>query len=399
MNVLVTNSAHFVITSDGTLWTADAATRYSIWTRYLDVFNEVHLLVRVKFCGEPPKAWVKASGYGVKPIPIPDFVGPSWEYVKNYVSIKRAISKAIANAEAIQLHVPCIIAGEAWNSMPSRRPYFVEVIADPYDDYAPGSIKHPLQPLFRWWFTRQLQRQCQQASAALYVTKQALQRRYPCPKYSVGVSDVELLEGTLVSKPRPIQQEKRTFKLIIVGSLAQLYKAPDVLIEAVSICVKEGLDLKLIFVGDGRYRAELEAKSVALGLGDRVLFRGQLPTSEAVREQLDQCDLFLLPSRMEGLPRAMVEAMARSLPCIGSTVGGIPELLPAEDMVTAGDAVALAHKIREVVTNPERMALMSARNLNKAKEYKREVLKEQQVAFYRYARENTQEWLKAAKLF
>jgi glycosyltransferase involved in cell wall biosynthesis len=90
----------------------------------------------------------------------------------------------------------------------------------------------------------------------------------------------------------------------------------------------------------------------------------------------------------------MIEAMARSLPCIGSTVGGIPELLPSEDLVPPGDVVALASKIREVVTDSERMARMSARNLETAKEYRDEVLRERRNEFYRYVREMTEAWFK-----
>jgi glycosyltransferase involved in cell wall biosynthesis len=90
----------------------------------------------------------------------------------------------------------------------------------------------------------------------------------------------------------------------------------------------------------------------------------------------------------------MVEAMARALPCIGSTVGGIPELLPPEDLVAPGNVAALARKIREVATNPERMARMSARNLQKAIEYRDEALREQRNEFYRYVREMTEAWLK-----
>jgi glycosyltransferase involved in cell wall biosynthesis len=93
----------------------------------------------------------------------------------------------------------------------------------------------------------------------------------------------------------------------------------------------------------------------------------------------------------------MLEAMARGLPCIGSTVGGIPELLPAEDLVPPGDAVALAAKIREVAADPERMARMSARNLAKAEEYRDEALRERRLAFYRYVRESTETWIRAAR--
>src|ERR1043166_5635017 len=111
-----------------------------------------------------------------------------------------------------------------------------------------------------------------------------------------------------------------------------MYKAPDVLIRAVAQCVAAGFDLTLHVVGDGKHRPELEQLASALGVSDRVIFLGLLPAGAAVRERLDRSDLFVLASRCEGLPRAMVEAMARSLPCIGSTIGGIPELLPEDDM-------------------------------------------------------------------
>ena len=176
--------------------------------------------------------------------------------------------------------------------------------------------------------------------------------------------------------------------------MAQLYKAPDVLIDAVAACVQEGIDLKLTLIGDGKHRSELEARAKSLGLGERVSFLGQLCGGDAVIAQLDLADLFVLPSHQEGLPRAMVEAMARSLPCIGSTVGGIPELLPSEDLVPPGDVVALASKIREVVTDSERMARMSARNLETAKEYRDEVLSDRRNQFYRYVREMTEKWLR-----
>src|SRR5205809_1714074 len=121
----------------------------------------------------------------------------------------------------------------------------------------------------------------------------------------------------------------------------------------------------MVIVGSGGYQAQLEARAAALGIGTRVQFRGQLAAAEAVRAELDRADLFVLPSRQEGLPRAMIEAMARGLPCIGSTVGGIPELLAAEDMVPPNDASALARKIREVLADPSRLARMSVRNLAK----------------------------------
>ena len=205
-----------------------------------------------------------------------------------------------------------------------------------------------------------------------------------------GFSDVQLPPEAFVAEPRPGRPEKNAFEIISVCTLEQLYKSQDVLIDAVGEEVRKGLDLRLVFVGDGRYRAQLAEQARRQGLEGRVQFLGWLPSGNPVRARLDAADLFALPSRTEGLPRAMVEAMARGLPCLGSAVGGIPELLPADDMVAPADAQALAHKIREMVTHPTRMARMSARNLEKAKGYREEALAGRRRAFYRHVRELTE---------
>jgi glycosyltransferase involved in cell wall biosynthesis len=91
----------------------------------------------------------------------------------------------------------------------------------------------------------------------------------------------------------------------------------------------------------------------------------------------------------------MIEAMGRALPCIGSTVGGIPELLAAEDLVPPGNAAALAAKIRECVTDPQRMGAMSTRNRAAAEEYHEDVLRGRRVAFYNEVQQRTTAWIQA----
>jgi glycosyltransferase involved in cell wall biosynthesis len=175
----------------------------------------------------------------------------------------------------------------------------------------------------------------------------------------------------------------------------RLYKAPHVLIDAVAICVRQGLDLRLKFVGEGQLVPWLKQRAAAAGIGQRVEFTGGLPAGAPIRAALDQADLFVLPSFQEGVPRAVVEAMARSLPCIGSTVGGFPELLPAEDLVEPGDAAGLADKIRQVLADPQRMQRMSARNLERAPQYRSDVLRSRRIEFYRQVRAQTERWLAA----
>jgi glycosyltransferase involved in cell wall biosynthesis len=270
----------------------------------------------------------------------------------------------------------------------------VEVVGDPYDAYAPGSVKHPLRPALRWGVPWILRQQCSGACAVSYVTEHALQLRYPPAEgaFSTFYSSVELPDNVLVSAPRAANASLEQFTLISVGTLAQLYKAPDVLIRAIARCVEGGLDLTLIWIGDGKHRAELEVLAERLGLTRRVRFLGQLPAGEAIRSHLDKADIFVLPSYQEGVPRAMIEAMARGLPCIGSSVGGIPELLPSQDMVPAGDIEALTEKIAEVVSGPQRLARMSSRNLARASDYRETVLSRRRKEFYDYVERCTRMW-------
>jgi glycosyltransferase involved in cell wall biosynthesis len=395
MRVLITASAHFAITPEGTLWIQNASMGYRLWVRYLEVFDEVRLLVRARACATAPPGWNRATGPGVTVTPVPDSVGP-WGFVRDYPWIVRTIRRALTESEAIMIRVPCHIGAEVWRHLPPRRPYGVEVVADPYDAFSPGAVRHPLRPFFRWWFTRGLGRQCAKATAAAYVTEQALQRRYPPgpDTLAAAYSDVELDEGSFVDAPRvPSASDSR--RLLFVGTLAQLYKAPDVLLEALAACTRDGLNLRLGLVGDGKHRPELEHRAAALGIRDRVDFRGQLAAAEHVRRELDRADLFVLPSRQEGLPRALIEAMARALPCLGSTVGGMPELLPASDLVPPNDPRALARAIHDVVTDPARLARMSARNLERARDYAPERLVRRRGRCYEHVKVRTQEWLKA----
>ena len=178
-----------------------------------------------------------------------------------------------------------------------------------------------------------------------------------------------------------------------MGSFQFLYKGPDLLVEALELCASRDLAFRLRFVGAGRYVEELRQKARRNGLQDRVQFVGQVPSAEAVRAVLDEADLFVLPSRSEGLPRAMIEAMARGLPCIGAKVGGIPELLAPEDLVRVNDVNDLAGKISEVLRSPRRLAQMSARNLDRARSYHEDVLRERRNRYYTHLRETTERWL------
>jgi glycosyltransferase involved in cell wall biosynthesis len=258
------------------------------------------------------------------------------------------------------------------------------VVGDPREVFSPGAVRHALRPLIRWKMARDLARHVDRAIAAAYVTRQVLQRRYPCPAFEVGVSDVQLSREDVVPRPRTaFPTAGGSLQLITVGTFDQFYKGPDVLVDAVGLCVGRGLDITLRFVGGGAHLDEIRRRVERRRLADRVCFDGQVASRAALLERLDASDLFVLPSRAEGLPRAMIEAMARGLPCLGSRVGGIPELLDPEDTTPPGDARALAQKIEEVIRTPARLADMSRRSVDRVRAFESERLAPTRLEFYR----------------
>jgi len=387
MDLIVALEQRFARTPDGAAWTTAGVNNRQSWSRYLGVFQRVRLLARVQDVGERSPQWLRADGDGVELLGVPYYIGPA-EYLRRFLDVERAVRAGLAAhpRDAVILRVPGTIGTVAGRALrATARPFAVEVIGDPHDVFAPGASDHPLRALIRWNATANLRRLCAEAAASLYVTREALQRRYPSRTGtpSFGVSDAETAEEAYVAGPRPATASAGPpFRIVHVGTCEALYKAPDLLIEAAARAAADGLDLELVIIGDGRLRGELEALACARGLGERVRFTGLLPAGEPIRRELDRAHLFVLPSRQEGLPRAMVEAMARGLPCLGTAVGGIPELLPPSALVPA-DAAALAARIRAVAASAELRAEMSRQNLARARDYLDRTLQPRRLEFYR----------------
>src|SRR6185369_9527918 len=114
---------------------------------------------------------------------------------------------------------------------------------------------------------------------------------------------------------------------------------------------------------------------------------------DKVFEVMDSADVFVHPSHADGLPRAIIEAMARGLPCIASNVGGIPELVGPDELIPPNDPVALADAILALLNDPLRMARISDENSRKAHEYSDEVLAPRRKEFYEHVRSVTSEHL------
>lgn len=394
MNVLVTTEERFARGPNGKVWSGGSGS-YSFWTRYLDVFESVTVLARVADETMISRSWKQADGPGVSFHALPYAVGAGG-HSRQLFSIRRAFRDALNRTDALIVRAFSAIAPHIERQLPPARPFGMELVGDPYEVFAPGSMQHPMRPIFRWYFTRQLQRQCRKACAVAYVTRHVLQRRYQSNPnaFSTVYSSIQLGENAFCDTSRTFRFPFHTIRIVSVGSLERPYKGFDVLIDALAAYrrARGSLDLQLKIIGEGRCRAALERRVGQLGLGQSISFLGQLSSGEAVSEELDRSDLFVLASRTEGLPRAMIEAMARGLPCIGTNVGGIPELLAQDEIVPRDDAHALACLIEAMVTHPDRMNRLSAENLTKAREYHDTRLSKQRRQFLSVLRDKTEFW-------
>jgi len=399
VNILVNTSTRFSQSADGQVWAPTESFAYAYWTRYLDVFDRVDVLARVLPVAGAPKDARLVSGPGVKILALPDFVGVR-HFAREYFRLRRQIARYVAEANAIGVVLPCVVGDLAWRSIPFGRPYAAMVSGDPYEVFAPNTSDHLLRPLLRWWFSHRLRAQCRQACACAYVTQHILPQRYPSGdgQFSTYYSNTNLSHESILTRARGIATQPKPFRLITVGTFDTLYKGQDTLLEAVRLCRQRNFPVDLVLVGDGRRRGEIELLAQRLGVAQYTHFAGQLRSTAAVREELDKADLFVLPSRTEGLPKSVLEAMARALPCIGTSVGGIPELLPAEDMVPPDAPELLAQRIEEVLQSPGRMEMMSSRNLETSRQYRPEVLRERRIAFYSVLRDRSADWLSGRRV-
>lgn len=112
----------------------------------------------------------------------------------------------------------------------------------------------------------------------------------------------------------------------VIGTVAgfRAQKRLDLWLEAASLIMERVPDAHFIIVGDGPLKSKLKNLVASLGIGDRVHFTGLL---DDVRPSLAAMDVFMMSSDFEGLPVALLEAMASGLPVVATSVGGIPEVV------------------------------------------------------------------------
>jgi glycosyltransferase involved in cell wall biosynthesis len=164
-------------------------------------------------------------------------------------------------------------------------------------------------------------------------------------------------------------------RVLYVGRLSAA-KNIDILLEAVAAAAARGVVLHTTIVGDGPKRADLEAQCARLGLTGQVEFAGGVQP-DRVLDYFEQADILALVSESEGWPKAIAEAMAFGLICIGSNRGLVPQMLGEGRgiTVTPRDPAALTEVLLAIAAAPEQYGAMRLRAGKWADEYSLEGLR------------------------
>jgi len=389
MKLLVVADGHYYIDKQKNVY-VESVFDYSFYARYLSVFDSVYAIVRAEHVDSAPQNCKLASGPHVHFLPILPSRGVK-QFAKNYFTNQLLIKKYVKECDCAIFRVPGVVSN---TTLPifahTKKPYALEVVVDPWEYFAKGTVRGLVRPVVRYVWTHNLKKMCRQAIGVSYVTKYYLQKKYPCQvllnpyssKYFTGsYSSVELPDDKF-AEPKIYTHKSKYIISHVANSFTGYGKGHIVLIQAAKKVLDAGYDVDVWFVGDGKLRPIFEKMSQDLGIKKHIYFLGRMASGEEVRKKIRASDLFVFPTHAEGLPRVILEAMAEGIVVISSPVCGIPEILPQECLIHYDDVQGYAEMIIQMITHPELMTEYSKRNLEVAKEYKSSILNEKRNIFY-----------------
>lgn len=363
---------HFIKNDKGEIY-ATRVLNEKIFNRYLEYFDEVIVFARVSKSNNVVKE-LKVNTDRLSFVEIPDFRGPK-EMLMKSIKIVSKFRKACSDAEVIFLRAPSMLTIFLYRFIPKNKITSVEfMMGATYFIEDDSFIAKKVNKII----DNEAKKLVKKANATLYVTEEALQKEYPPNAkayedsnddyFTCGVSDV-VIEKEYLFERLPMNSESNHFILISVGFMDSYRKGQHILIETVKILKDKGYSIELRLIGEGKKKEEFEQLAKRLGLEKEVLFLGKISSRETLFQQLKESDIFLLPSKLEGLPRVIIEALSASLPVIASDVNGNSELVQSELLVQTFEASNYSEKIQELIENPVFYNDISKENYQKALEY------------------------------
>lgn len=366
----------------------DVALNNEALAMYFSVVDSLDILIRIRSVDDVRKKSMSSiSLENVRVVSLPDLLSVKGLLFERNRT-RKIIEEHVQQADVIFARLPSF-AGDYAIRLARKydKPYIVELISCPWGTLWNHSMGGKMLAPFRYVATRNSMKA---SPYAVYVTSEFLQNRYPSRGRSIGCSDVVLAgvdERVLAWRLSRIDgwNAKNRVVLGTTGAVDVRYKGQEYIIRAIAQLNKQGCDFEYRIVGGGD-NSYLRSVAEKYGVTDRVKFLGTLPHAK-IFAYLSELDIYVQPSKTEGLPRALIEAMSCGLPALGTKTGGIPELLSSDCVFSP------RFDIDEICSmllsfDREKMKLQASRNFAEAKKYEKHLLEARRQAFFKEFVEN-----------
>ncbi len=342
---------------------------YAKLAYYLNYFDCLDVVGRYKIVDCQPLESSRSDGECIEVTSVENLSTLKGFFQKNKIYSK--LLEKISEADFVIARLPSELGSMANRiCLKLGKPILNEVVADPFEClWYRGDISAKLYSLLA---KIKLRKVLKKSLWTTYVTKKYLQDRYPSLGRTIALSDV-IIKDTEKAKEL---SDKRVYKIGVIANPTLKIKGVINLINAVR---SSKLGLIISIVGGGK-DSDYEKEISKLEFVEQV---GYLNSEEDMNDWFKTLDVYVQPSLTEGLPRSIIEAMSFGLPCLGSNVGGIPELLPSDMVFNPKNTDRLRELIDEVLLDSDLYIKHSNYCLNKSKEYLFSTINLKKEKFYK----------------
>ncbi len=268
----------------------------------------------------------------------------------------------------------------------------IESASDAYAalHYHGGSIKYKLAALPIDLLSRHYHKK---ADYIVYVSQFFLQKKYPRKAISIGCPDV-ILEPTpeeiLFNRISRIKSNHE-FVVGLIGATQAEYRGHDTLINAVGLLKKKGIIVKIKFLGGGTMNDKRISCAKKNDVLEQVEFCGRVPRDQ-VFSWIDAIDVLAMPTMVESLGRAAIEAMSRGCPVIGTIETALSEIIPGDNLIHAKDYKSLARIIKKIYSDKDYAETCAKTNFYTVKRYENDRIINTRKTFYDSIWEEVKKW-------
>lgn len=296
---------------------------------------------------------------------------------------RKTILKEILNYDKCIIRMPSPISFYVFLlSKFKKENILVEVVGSAYDAFANhGKLGKVCAP-----FMEILMKKCvKKAKFVTYVSENYLQRKYKNLKNNISCSDVQIpeVQGNILDKRiQYIQNNNQDFfNIFTIGAIDIKYKNQIVILKVLKRNKYIfGKEIKYHLVGSGD-RSKLETYAIKNNLINNVIFHGAV-NHDMIFNLIENMDLYIHPSTVEGTPRSVIEVMSRACPVVASNIGGIPELVEDEFLFNPRNISSISQKIREL--SVDKLIKSATAGFERSLNFNRKDLSIKWLNFYRH---------------